>query len=90
MPLYIVNTLKQIKLIKMFAINAGKKTMRSGRLMEKWKISKKEKNNDAVIKVISKQKMIQRGAKFFNKLLGITINFFGVQDIRIYLKNTIL
>jgi len=58
--------------------------------MEKWKISKKEKNNDAVINVISKQKMIHRGAKFFNKLLGITVNFLGVQDIRIYLKNTIL
>ena len=90
MPLYIVNTLKQIKLITMFAINAGKKTMRSGRLMEKWKISKKEKNNDAVINVMSKHKIIQRGAKFFNRFLGITVNFFGVQDIRIYLKNTIL
>ena len=74
-----MNTTKQTKLITIFAINAGKKTMRSGRLMEKWKISKKEKNNDAVINVISKQKIIQRGAKFFNKFLGITVNFWGVR-----------
>ena len=68
----------QIILTTRFMINPGKKTTRSWKSTERWLTRKKEKINEQEIKTISQQKIIQRGAKFFKKLLDIVVNLiFG-------------
>jgi hypothetical protein len=58
--------------------NPGRKTTRSLKSTERWLTRKKEKINEQEIKTMSQQKIIQRGAKFFKKLLDIVVNLiFG-------------
>ena len=73
-PLKIGNTVKQIRLIAIFAINTGKKSTRSGRFKEKCESSKKEKSMDTVMTATSMLKIIQCGVNFFEKKSIIIVN----------------
>jgi hypothetical protein len=67
------NTAIQKIPMKRFATKAGKKFHRSWKLIERCSIRKKENVKETVIKRMSQQKIIHRGAKFFKKKFDIML-----------------
>ena len=67
----------QTVLIIKLVINPGIKLAMYGWVIEKRWIRKKEKVSDRVTITLSKQNIIQRGAKFFRNLLGMSVSLFN-------------
>ena len=72
-PLYIERKTIQIAVITRFVNTPGKKAMISDGLKERWCRRKKENINDEPAIIVSKQNIIQRGAKFLSNRLGISV-----------------